>query len=238
VAPVPGLFLIALLVAQDALPAGFVDLAAVAPGVLVNMRYFGKENFVGRPVHGYQAPRCLLSRKAALALAAAESELEQQGLALMVYDCYRPQRAVNDFVAWSHDLRDTATKSFHYPAVAKSVLFASGYIASRSAHSRGSTVDLTLVRMPRRDGYTATDCRSLRGTIAPDGTVDMGTTWDCFDERSHTAHPGVSERAHRNRLFLRDLMVRHGFVPYAKEWWHFTLADELFPDTYFDFPVR
>jgi D-alanyl-D-alanine dipeptidase len=232
------LTLIVLLVAQAPPPAGFVDLAAVAPGVLVNMRYFGDENFVGKPVRGYEAPRCLLARRAALALADAQKELALLGLAFMVYDCYRPQRAVNHFVEWAGDLRDTVTKSFHYPAVNKAVLFASGYISSRSAHSRGSTVDLTLVRMPRRDPYTAPDCRTLHGPTAPDGSVDMGTTWDCFDERSHTVNPGVSERARRNRFFLRDLMVKHGFVPYAKEWWHFTLGEETYPSTYFDFPVR
>jgi len=131
------------------LPPGFVDLAAVAPGIAVDLRYAGAQNFVGRTVRGYLAPRCLLSRPAALALAQIEQDLAPRGLGLLIYDCYRPQRAVDDFVAWAHDLDDSSTRDRHYPAVAKGELFQRGYIAARSGHTRGSTVDLTLISVPR-----------------------------------------------------------------------------------------
>ncbi len=250
-----------------ALPAGFVDLAGIAPGIAVQMRYAGAQNFVGRPVSGYRASRCLLSRRAAAALAQVERDLEPRGLGLLVYDCYRPQRAVDDFVAWAHDPADTATRSRHYPAVPKAELFQRGYIALRSGHTRGSTVDLTLIRLarppiaaadrsanpaPASDSLSQPlsdplsqplsepdDCRfPTRTADSSDGSVDMGTTFDCFDARAHADFPVLSRRAQRYRRLLRQAMVRRGFAPYAKEWWHFTLAGEPFPDRYFDFEVR
>jgi len=238
-----------------ALPAGFVDLAGVAPGIAVQMRYAGAHNFVGRPVAGYQASRCLLSRPAAAALAQVERDLAPRGLGLLVYDCYRPQRAVDDFVAWAHDPADTATRSRHYPAVPKAELFQRGYIALRSGHTRGSTVDLTLIRLarpliaaadrnadpelPSEPLSEPDDCRFPAGAAdSSDGTVDMGTTFDCFDQRAHADFPVLSRRAQRHRRLLRQAMVRRGFAPYAKEWWHFTLAGEPFPDRYFNFEVR
>ena len=245
-----------------ALPAGFVDLAGIAPGIAVQMRYAGAQNFVGRPVAGYQASRCLLSRPAAAALAQVERDLAPRGLGLLVYDCYRPQRAVDDFVAWAHDPADTATRSRHYPAVPKAELFQRGYIALRSGHTRGSTVDLTLIRLarpliaaadrranparppscpspfPNPSPSPTTAASPPRAADSSDGTVDMGTTFDCFDQRAHADFPVLSRRAQRHRRLLRQAMVRRGFAPYAKEWWHFTLAGEPFPDRYFNFEVR
>jgi D-alanyl-D-alanine dipeptidase len=210
------------------------------------MRYAGTNNFMGRPARGYGAARCLLTRQAATALAAVNADLAADGLGLKVYDCYRPAQAVADFVAWTrapgapqHDL------AFN-PAVPRSELLARGYIAERSGHSRGSTVDLTLVRL-RAGGATAAssasgqgaDCRTAAdGSTAPDGSVGMGTTFDCFDARAAFAAPGLPPAARDGRARLRRAMERRGFVPYAAEWWHFTLAPEPFPNRAFDWEIR
>lgn len=192
----------------------FADMAALAPAAIVDARYVGDDNFLGRPVAGYAANKCLLTREAAAALAAAQEDLSAFGLRFRIYDCFRPQRAVDDFVRWAGDLSDEARKDEYYPNVPKDELFTRGYIAEKSGHSRGSTVDLTI------DG------------------LDMGGPWDFFDEKSHTDYPGISAEARANRLLLKTLMARHGFSNYAKEWWHFTLADEPYPDIWFDFPVE
>lgn len=228
-------------------PPGFVDLAQVAPTIAVQMRYAGAQNFLGRPVHGYAAARCWLSRPAAEALARVAQDLAGRGLGLMVYDCYRPQRAVDDFVAWARegdDDADAAARKRHYPAVPKAELFHRGYIALRSGHTRGSTVDLTLIALSRAPDAGAVfqepdDCRTGNGTpTAADGSLEMGTAFDCFDERAHAENPGIAPEARHNRQLLRQAMLRRGFSPYAKEWWHFTLTAEPFPDRYFDFEVR
>lgn len=195
-------------------PDGFVDAAKIAPGVVYDIRYAGADNFVGAPVDGYGAPRCLLTREAAAGLAAAQAELESMNLRLRVYDCYRPQRAVNHFVRWAADERDIATKPQYYPDVPKAELFALGYIAERSGHSRGSAVDLTI------DG------------------LDMGSSWDRFGEISHAASGAVGAEARANRLLLKLVMEKHGFENYDREWWHYTLSAEPFPETYFDFPIE
>jgi len=237
------------------LPDGFVDVADVAPGVVVEMRYAGSDNFMGRPARGYGAARCLLTKPAARALAAVQREVAASGLALMVYDCYRPQRAVDDFVAWARDTSgavqtEQAMQALQAeqaendprfnPVVPRSQLFQRGYIASRSGHSRGSTVDLTLVPAGARQRAAAPrrDCRGLEGRLAPDGSLNMGTTFDCFDERSHATDAATSAEARGNRARLRAAMERHGFAGYAPEWWHFTLGREPFPDTSFDFEIR
>jgi D-alanyl-D-alanine dipeptidase len=200
-------------------PATFVDVATIVPGLVADMRYAGSHNFVGRPIDGYEAPRCLLAQPAAAALAAVARELKPRGLVIKVFDCYRPTRAVANFIRWAHDLNDTAGKAEFYPDVDKRTLFRDGYIASRSGHSRGATVDLTLA-------------------TADDRELDMGTPFDFFSPRSWTADPTVSPEQHGNRVLLASAMRRGGFRGYDKEWWHFTLRDEPFPDTFFDFPVR
>jgi D-alanyl-D-alanine dipeptidase len=221
----------------------FVDLADVSPDIAIDMRYAGAQNFLGRPVRGYGAPRCLLTRPAAAALGRVQRELFAFGVGLLLYDCYRPQRAVDDFVTWSRAPDDAAgatAKTQHYPAVPKTELFARGYIAVRSGHSRGSTVDVTLVPLgarPPAPSPGAHDCRKIAGPLAPDGSLDMGTTFDCFDERSHANNVTVSGDAHRNRRRLRRAMAKHGFLPYAKEWWHFTLSTEPYPETTFDLEI-
>jgi zinc D-Ala-D-Ala dipeptidase len=206
--------------AQTPLPSGFVDAAAVVNGLVVDMRYFGHNNFVGERIDGYDHPRCLLSAPAANALAAVERDLAARGLGLKVFDCYRPQRAVAQFVRWAQRIDDLKRKREFYPDVDKRDLFKEGYIAERSGHSRGSTVDATLVR--RADGRE----------------LDMGSPFDFFSPKSWPADTSVSAQAQQNRALLAAAMTRGGFRPYDKEWWHFTLIDEPFPDTYFDFPVR
>lgn len=201
-------------------PAGFVDLAAHVPGLLVEARYAGTDNFIGTRIEGYERPLCLLSSAAADALAAVQRDLAAQGLGLKVFDGYRPVRAVAHFIRWSRDPADQRNKAQYYPDVDKADLFRLGYLSSRSAHSRGSTVDLTLV--------TRADGREL----------DMGTPYDFLSPRSGQASAAVSAQARANRRLLAEAMARRGFRGYAKEWWHFTLNREPYPDRYFDFPVR
>jgi zinc D-Ala-D-Ala dipeptidase len=206
--------------AQAPPPSGFVDTAAVVDGLTLDMRYFGNNNFVGERIDGYEHARCLLSAQAALALAAVQSSLAARGLGLKVFDCYRPQRAVAHFVRWAQKVDDVRRKSQFYPDVDKRDLFKDGYISERSGHSRGSTVDLTLVR--RADGRE----------------LDMGSPFDFFSPKSWPTDRSVSSEAQKNRALLAEAMAAGGFRPYDKEWWHFTLVNEPFPETYFDFPVR
>jgi zinc D-Ala-D-Ala dipeptidase len=206
--------------AQASLPPGFLDASAMVNGLVVDMRYFGTNNFVGEKIDGYERPRCLLSVQAAAGLAAVQRSLARQGLGLKVFDCYRPQRAVAHFVRWSRQPDDARRKAEFYPDVDKRDLFRSGYIAERSGHSRGSTVDLTLAQ--RSDGQE----------------LDMGTPFDFLSPKAWPSDKSVSPEAQKNRALLAEAMRAGGFRPYAKEWWHFTLANEPFPHTYFDFPVR
>lgn len=200
--------------------AGFVDAASGVPGLVVDMRYYGAENFVGRRIAGYEAPVCLLTREAASALGRAQEQLKAFGLGLKVYDCYRPKRAVADFAAWAKDLGDTKRKAEQYPNVDKSKLFELGYIAERSGHSRGSTLDLTLV-----DARTGAE-------------LDMGSGYDLFDPVSWPSDQTVGAAARGHRMLLQVVMMDAGFKPLKEEWWHFTLKDEPYPETYFDFEVR
>ncbi len=212
---------------------GLVPLASVAPGVQQDMRYHGSDNFLGRPVAGYEAARCWLSPPAAQALAAVQREVEPLGLRVKVFDCYRPQAAVDDFVRWGRDLQDQKTKAAYYPHVPKEALFQRGYIAERSGHSRGSTVDLTLVVV---DGVRARQV--LAGPLADGSEVDMGTPFDLFDERSHTDSTEQPPDVQKNRQWLRALMQRHGWRNLPEEWWHYTLEREPWPQRYLNVPVR
>jgi zinc D-Ala-D-Ala dipeptidase len=200
-------------------PAAFVDAATVVPGLIAEMRYAGAHNFVGRPIDGYEAPRCLLSQAAATALAEVARDIAPRGLHIKVFDCYRPTRAVMNFVRWARDLNATAGKAEFYPDVDKRTLFRDGYIASQSGHSRGSTIDMTLANDDGRE-------------------LDMGTSFDFFSPKSSPADPTVTSEQRANRMLLAAAMQRRGFRPYDKEWWHFTLRGEPFPETYFDFPVK
>lgn len=204
------------------LPDGFVYIDKALPGIELDIRYHTKDNFMGRPVKGYEAPRGIISTRAAAALEGVAQELKPFGLGLKVFDAYRPQRAVDDFVRWAEDPSDRSMKSQYYPNVAKAKLLPEGYIADRSGHSRGSTVDLTIVDLGSEGAKE----------------LDMGTRWDFFGPKSWPDSGEATPQQRANRLLLRTLMIKYGFEPLAQEWWHFKLANEPFPDTYFDFPVR
>ncbi len=224
-------------------PPIFVALDDVDPTILHDIRYTTQHNFIGRRIHGYRDPLCILTRPAAEALAQAQDAVLALGYSLKVYDCYRPQTAVDDFVRWAERLHDDRMKAEFYPDVDKSQLFEDGYIAARSGHSRGSTVDLTLVDLPAapqplwRPSMGLVPCYAPYEERFPDNSVDMGTGYDCFDTLSHTLDPRIQGEARENRLLLKSTLEAAGFTNYANEWWHYTLADEPFPNRYFDFPV-
>ena len=197
----------------------FVSLEEAVPDAILEIRYFGTYNFVGKRIDGYLAPTALLTREAAESLKAVSDEAMQMGYRLKIYDAYRPQCAVDHFVRWAADVADTTMRRYFYPDVDKSLLFEQDYIMEKSGHTRGSTVDLTLFDM------------------ATEKEVDMGGTFDWFGNESHPDYRGVTETQFANRMILRELMLRHGFKPLESEWWHFTLEKEPFPDTYFTFPV-
>lgn len=197
----------------------FVKISDVVPDVILEIRYYSTYNFIGDRIDGYEQPIALLTKEAANALKKAGNELIKSGYRLKIYDAYRPQRAVDHFVRWAEDINDTRMKKIFYPEVSKKDLFSLGFIAERSGHSRGSTVDLTLFNMEK-----ACD-------------ADMGGYFDFFGEISHSDYEGITKEQLDNRRLLREIMMKNGFIPLKEEWWHFTLKDEPFPDTYFDFPV-
>ncbi len=201
--------------------AGMVDIASLVPDIDLDIRYAGPRNFTGRAVEGYEAPKCYLLRPAAEALREVETQLRAQGLRLRIFDCYRPARAVRQFVRWAADSQDQSTKAEYYPALDKATLVPD-YIADRSGHSKGATVDLTLLR-----------CEA--GRCEP---LDMGTPFDFFDPLANTDHPDVAPRARENRARLREAMERQGFENYALEWWHYTFRLEPPPEVFHDLPVR
>ena len=226
---------------EKKLPPFFTYLRAVDDTILQEMRYFGVHNFLGRKVKGYEAAECILTKRAALALKSVQARLVKRGLSLKVYDCYRPARAVRDFVNWSQN-NDKKTKPEFYPTLPKRRLFALGYIARRSAHSRGSTVDLAIVPLPpeQQPDFSFDKQRACFDEYEKrfaDNSLDFGTGYDCFHELSHTRNPNIGEIARRNRQLLVSEMARAGFVNYSKEWWHFTLRNEPYRKKYFDFPI-
>ncbi|MFP3913168.1 MAG: M15 family metallopeptidase, partial [Desulfobacteraceae bacterium] len=205
------------------LPQGFVYVDNYIPDVVVELRYLTHDNFLGEPVDGYVSARPILTRQATQALKGVQEDLKPFGLGIKIFDAYRPQRAVDHFVRWAKDLSDTKMKAQYYPDVDKKDLFKKGYIADQSSHSRGSTVDLTLV--DRAPGGVGRD-------------LNMGSGFDFFGPVSWPTNLSIDASARAHRMLLQRLMMDHGFEPYAQEWWHFTLKDEPYPDTYFDFPVR
>ena len=214
----------------------FVNITDVVPDAILEIRYYATYNFVGDRIDGYEAPVALLTREAALALRAVSDDVMAQGYRLKIYDAYRPQRAVDNFVRWARDVSDTRMKAYFYPNLDKNVLFPQGYIAAKSGHSRGSTVDLTLFDM------------------STEKELDMGGTFDWFGPESHPDYCGnpdtgiytgkgagggrITPEQFEHRMILRRAMLRHGFRPLDTEWWHFTLNQEPYPGTYFTFPVK
>ena len=225
------------------LPTGFVRLADVAPTILQEMRYPTDHNFVGSPIDGYQASDCWVTAQTAAALKRAQEEANAKGYTLKMYDCYRPQRAVSEFMRWAADPNATQMKAEFYPRVAKNELIPGDYIAEKSGHSRGSTVDLTLVPLPGStsvpwvpaDGLA--DCALPASQQFPDTSIDMGTGFDCFDVASHTANPNLTPQQRANRDTLVGIMTAQGFKNLSTEWWHYTLNNEPYPNTYFDVPI-
>lgn len=208
--------------------SGFVLVTDVVPDAILEIRYFSTYNFIGDRIPGYEEPVAIISRQAADSLKVISDELMEMGYRIKVFDAYRPQCAVDYFMEWAKDPDDTRMKQYFYPELDKSILIPQGYIAKKSGHTRGSTIDLTLFDM------------------TTEKEVDMGCTFDYFGIASHPgvlpgekvgAYKPITEEQYRNRMILREAMLRHGFKPYEGEWWHFTLAGEPFPDTYFTFPV-
>ena len=200
--------------------SGFVSIGEMIPDVLLDIRYYSSFNFIGERIDGYEEPAALITREAAQALKAGSDEAARQGLRLKIFDAYRPQKAVDHFMRWAADPADIRMKAYFYPELNKDEIIPQGYIAQHSGHSRGSTVDLTLFEMATQED------------------LDMGGTFDFCGEKSHSDYKGVSEAQRANRMLLQSMMVKYGFRPLSTEWWHFTLENEPWPETYFTFPVR
>lgn len=205
---------------QNTLPEGFVYAKEVIPNLRTDLRYYSSNNFIGKPIDGYIRPKCILTKEAAESLKKVQNEFERLGFGLLVFDAYRPQRAVDQFIRWAKDTTDIKMKEEYYPTISKKDLFKEGYIAEKSGHSRGSTVDLTIVSL--KTGHI----------------LDLGGPYDFFDKRSWTNYRNITKNQHAIRLMLKRRMEKYGFIGYDKEWWHFTLKNEPYPDTYFDFPVE
>ena len=226
------------------LPLGFVYLSNIAPSIQQDVRYAYQHNFIGNPLPGYNKPVIILTEAAALALKDAQGELESFGLGLKIYDAYRPQKTVNEFVRWSNDHDDQRMKAEFYPHIAKENIFEEGYILPKSTHTRGSTVDLTIIPLgATKHALWQPGDMLVSGTLPegerwPDNSIDMGTGFDCFDDLSHTFNPNLPTEVRANRMLLRTVMEKHGFRGIKCEWWHFVLKDEPYPDTYFDFEIE
>jgi zinc D-Ala-D-Ala dipeptidase len=205
---------------KSSLPQGFAYVKEIIPDIILEMKYAGSDNFVGRPLTGYIGNYAVLAEPAARALKKVQEELKEDGYCLKIYDAYRPQRTVNQFISWARQPGDTLRKQQFYPDVPKDELFERGYIASRSGHSRGSTVDLGII-----DADTGEE-------------LDMGSSYDFFGSISHHDTSLITPEQRKNRQYLKNIMRKHGFVAYPQEWWHYTYKPEAFPDTYFDFVVE
>jgi D-alanyl-D-alanine dipeptidase len=199
---------------------GFIDIKEYIPSIIIDLKYASDDNFTGRVVKGYESPKCLLTFEAARSLKIIQTILNNSGYSLKIYDAYRPQRSVNHFINWSKNQSDTLKKSYFYPNILKSNLFDLGYIATNSSHSRGSTVDITLVE------------------ISSGKEIDMGSAYDFFGLESSHDYENISITQKNNRKLLLDVMTKNGFSSYPKEWWHYTLIDEPFPTTYSDFTIN
>ena len=197
--------------------SGFVVLSDVVPDIIQEIRYYSTYNFVGERIDGYEQPCALMTREAAEALKKVSDDVMKMGYRLKIFDAYRPQKGVDHFMRWAANVNDIRMKEYFYPEIAKNRIIPEGYVAVKSGHSRGSTVDLTLFDM--KTGKE----------------VDMGGTFDYFGEKSHPDYKKITKKQYKNRMILRDIMIKHGFKPLEEEWWHFTLKDEPYPDTYFTF---
>ena len=214
------IFLISIWVSAQELPKGFVYLEDEIPDLKTELRYYTSNNFIGKRIKGYESDRLIGTVSLKNALLIVQNDLKKKGLGLLIYDAYRPQQSVDYFVKWAEDLNDTLMKHQFYPNVDKRNLFEEGYIASKSSHTRGSTVDVTLV------------------DLKTEKVLDMGSSYDYFGKESWVKFKDLSRDQKRNRKILQRVMLKHGFKNYAQEWWHFTLENEPYPETYFDFKIE
>ena len=215
------LFFITFLACKNnTIPDGFVNLEDSVPSLVIELRYSTTDNFVGEIIDGYRDPKIVLTLETANALRKVQNELNKQNLGLKIFDGYRPQKAVNHFIRWAKKLNDTVKKKKYYPKVRKDKLFEEGYVAERSGHSRGSTVDVTLISID---------------SLNYGEELDMGSEWDYFGVKSWINYDNIGYLQKENRKLLQNVMIKYGFKPYSKEWWHFTLENEPFTETYFDF---
>ncbi|CAF0775868.1 unnamed protein product [Brachionus calyciflorus] len=228
---------------KPSLPESFVYLDEINPRIITNLRYLTKENFMNQKVIGYEANRVILTKQSAIALNEAWKEFNSRGFNIVIYDAFRPTRAVQNFVSWAEDKNaNQINKPSYFPYIDHDKTFDEGYIANRSGHSRGSTIDLTIINSDKslqnvvRINRTLSDGRQI--LFLDDNTLDMGSSFDLFDKASNTLSNLVNETAHQNRLLLKNVMEKNGFVNYELEWWHYTLKNEPFPDTYFDFQIK
>lgn len=205
---------------SDKMSSDFVYIKDYIPNIVVDLRYYGTDNFVGKQVDGYKSDKAIFTKTATNALIKVEKELNKQNLGLKIFDAYRPQQAVNHFQSWAKDVSDTITKQKYYPSINKKNLFKDGYIASKSGHSRGSTIDLTIIDLTSKK------------------ELDMGTIFDFLGPESAHDYTKATRKQKENRALLKSVMKKYGFKPYSKEWWHYTFINEPFKNTYFDFPVK
>jgi D-alanyl-D-alanine dipeptidase len=212
--------LISSQISSQTLPKGFSYVSEIDATIKKELRYATSNNFIGKPIDGYLKDSLIISTPAAKALKEIQTKLMLSGLSLKIFDAYRPQQAVDHFVRWAKVMNDTLMKQLYYPNVQKSELFTLGFIASKSGHTRGSTVDLSIV------------------DVKTNKEVDMGSSYDFFGEKSHPFYKKITEAQMKNRMLLRTIMIKNGFIPYDNEWWHFTLKDEPYPTTYFNFLIE
>lgn len=223
------------------LPRGFVYIKDVDASIIENMRYYTSENFIGKRLDGYLGKDLILTKVAAKALSNVQQELRKDGYSLVVYDAYRPQETVDQFVRWAKDVGDQSTKEKYYPNIDKEIVLKAGYITKTSGHSRGSTVDLTIIKLGEKVKNITSERRVLKDgsiiTYLNDGTVDAGSSFDLFDRASHHDSEIIDKKYLEMRNLLRSAMRKHGFYEFDKEWWHYTLENEPFPTTFFNFPI-
>lgn len=228
--------------AQELLPAGFVYLRNIDPTIAQDIRYATSDNFVGRPLPGYNSPECVLRRDAALALQEVQADLEKLRLAIKVYDCYRPLRAVHAMAQWSRDGLPSGPSKRFFPSLEKNSLFTLGYLAATSRHPTGFAVDLTLIEKlsPPTSKFSSDaiygSCTGPAAQRAPDNSLDMGTSYDCLDVNSHTASSIITAEQRGRRKLLVDVMKKYGFKNYFREWWHFEYLNRSTTHQY-DFPI-
>ncbi len=215
----PIIVLFSFIINAQKLPKNFVYLKDIAPSIRIELRYFSNNNFIGKPIDGYNSNSLIITERTAKSLKKIQQELLKKELSLKIFDGYRPQQAVDHFVRWAKVLNDTIMKAQYYPKVKKKNLFKNAYIAEKSGHSRGSTIDLTIIN------------------IKADEALDMGSEYDFFGIQSHPSYKNISKKQKKNRMLLRKIMLDNGFKPYENEWWHFTLKKEPFPNTYFKFLI-